>query len=237
MALAFDAVAHTTNTTNQTSGGTTTYSHTVGSGSNLLLIVAVSFWSNGSSSAGLSGLTYNGTSMTLVSGTAQTSSSGAFYTAIYALPAPVTGTNSIVATVAGQCDKLGLASISFTGADQTTGIDAAGGTIGTSGTVTQSLTTTAASEYLVDAVSHLSANTASSNSNTSIYNDGAVGAGTASQYGSAASAGSNSMSWTYPDPGDQWAYSVAAVKAASGGGGSTIPPGPLVITSIPPFMY
>lgn len=155
--------------------------------------------------------------MSLVSGS--TSSNADFYTEIWSLLAPTSGTANIVATVLGKTDKLGLTAISFTGGNTSTVIDVSGAATGTSGTVTASLTTTLNSEYLFDAVSHLSANTASSSTGTQIYNDGAIGAGMASQYKTAPASGSNSMSWTYPDPGDKWAYSVVAIKAAGGGGG------------------
>jgi hypothetical protein len=142
-------------------------------------------------------------------------SNGAFYTEQWYLAAPASGTNNIVVTVSGTTTKLGIAAISFTGVDQTTPIDVSGSTTGTSGTVTKSLTTTNANEYLLDAVTHLSANSPSSETGTVILNDVASGVSTGAQYASAATAGSNSMSWTYPDPGDAWAYSVLAPKVTN----------------------
>lgn len=216
MALNIDATSHGTNTTHQSLGGTTTVSHTC-TGSNLALIVSIAMWNNGGTAAGCSGVTYNGTAMTKVTGSGQNSSGGKFYTEQWYLIAPSTGANNIVATVGGACDKLGVAGVSFTGADQTNPIDVNTTASGTGSSVTASLTTTAASEYLVDAACRLSANTATSNSGTSVLNDGAVGAAMAVQYASAASSGSNSMSWTYPAGADEWAYSVLAVKAAAAG--------------------
>jgi hypothetical protein len=213
MAIAVDATSFTTNVANQTAGGTTTVSHVVGSGSNMLLIVSISTWNNGGTGAGCSSVTYGGTAMTLVrAGVAN----GAFYTEQWALVAPTSGTANIVATVAGKTDKLGMGNVSFSGADQTTGIDVSTNAIGTVGTVTASLTTTAAGEYLVDAASHLSANNPSSHTGTQIYSDAASGTSTVSQYGTATTAGTNSMSWSYPDPGDGWSYSVLAVKPSGG---------------------
>lgn len=214
MALAIGGtISSTTNTSNQSTGGTTSTSFPT-SGSNRLLIVNVAFWNNGGTAAGCSGITYAGVGMTLVPGSRQNSAGNKFLTEQWYLIAPATGSNSLVAMVGGQCDKLGLALLSFTDADQTNPIDVNGKTSGTSGTVTQSITTTVAGTIMTDSVSHLSANTASSNTGSLIYNDGAVGMGAASQYASMASAGSNSMSWTYPDPGDEWAYSVLAVRPA-----------------------
>lgn len=221
MALAVDNTGSTTNTTNQIAGGTTTLSFAVSSAT--VLYVTISTWNNGGTGTGCLTVLYGLQAMTLESGSA--SSNADFYTEVWSLLAPTTGTANIVATVVGKTDKLGLAAISFTGGNTATATDVVGVATGTSGTVTQSVTTTANSEYLVDVVSHLSANTASSGTGTIIYNDGAVGAGMATQYGAAATAGSNSLSYTYPDPGDKWAYSVIAVKAAASAaaaGGTTM---------------
>lgn len=207
-----DNTGSTTNVGSQTTGGTTTLSFAIGASANRLLIVSISYWNNGGTAAGCSGVTFNGTAMTLVSGSAINSVGGKFRTEQWYLIAPTNTTANIVATVGGQCDKLGLAATSFFGVNQTTPVDANTSASGTAASVTASITTNNGSEYMVDCVCHLSANTASSSTNTSIYNDGAVGAGVAAQYGLSAAAGSSSMSWTYPDPGDEWAYSVLAVK-------------------------
>lgn len=209
MALGVDSTGSTTNITNQIIGGTTTLSFTANSAT--CLVVAISTWNNGGTGTGCTTVLYGIQPMALISGS--TSSNTDFYTEIWSLLAPTTGTANIVATVSGKTDKLGLAAISFTGGNTTTAIDVQNTATGTSATVTANVTTTANSEYLVDAVSHLSANTATSGTGTIIYNDGAVGTGMATQYGTAATAGTNSLSWTYPDPGDKWAYSVVAVKA------------------------
>lgn len=211
MALAIDATSSGINTTNQTAGGTTTVSHTC-TGSNLVLIVSISTWNNGGTGMGCSGVTYNGTAMTMLGNSAV---SGQFYTEQWRLVAPSAGTHNIIATVSGKTDKLGLAGISFTGADQTTGVDVSTGTTGTVATVTASLTTTSASEYLVDVVNHLSANTPTSHSGTTIMSDATNGVDTSSQYAAAVSSGTNSMNYVYPDPGDAWAYSVLAVMAGT----------------------
>lgn len=222
MALGIDNTGATTNVTAQIVNGTTTLSFAASSAT--CLIVTISTWNNGGTATGCLTVLYGIQSMTLES--SSPSSNADFYTEIWSLLAPTTGTANIVATVAGKTDKLGLGAVSFTGGNTSTAVDVAGNATGTAAAVTQSVTTTANSEYLVDAASHLSANTASSSTGTQIYNDGAIGAGMATQYGLASTAGSNSLSWTYPDPGDKWAYSVIAVKAASGGGststGSTV---------------
>lgn len=213
MAIAVDATANGVNIINQIVGGTTTVSFTTGSGSNRALIASISTWNNGGTGTGCSAVLYGLQSMTLVTGSGI--SNGAFYTEQWQLVAPGTGTANIVATVVGKTDKLGLGAISFTGVDQTNPIDTNNAFSGTSGTVTGSLTLSDVNEYMVDAMSHLSANTSSSHTDTLIYENATAGTDTASQYGVKSSSGSQSMSWTMPDPGDTWAYSVLALKAAA----------------------
>jgi hypothetical protein len=219
MALSRDTSVSTTNTTNQTTGGTTTLSMTLG-GSADVLYVEISFWNNGGAAAGCSGVTWNSSAMTFVGGTNSVNgTTGHFRTEFWRIVAPTTGTHNIIATVGGQCDKLGIAATSLIGADQTTPTDTFATAFGTTGSVTTTISTTVSNTIMLDGVCHLSANTASANSGTSVYNDGAVGAGVAAQYGTAVSNGTNNMTWTYPDPGDEWAYMVLAVRPSTGGGG------------------
>jgi hypothetical protein len=221
MAIALDAVASTKSIVNQLAGGTTTYAHTVTSNTNGLIALAVGAWNNGGTGTGLSGATYAGTAMTKITASSSLTAGGTFYTEIWYLIAPSTGTNNIVATVSGKTDTLGLSSLSLTGVSQTTPVDTAGTFTGTTGIYTKSITTTAALDWMLDITSHLSANTANSNTGgTSIFNNATGGVGNASQYGIATSAGANSMTWTYPDVGDTGTYSIAAFLASGGGGGS-----------------
>lgn len=219
MAQALDTTTSDVNTAHQIVGGTTTWSHTC-TGSNLVLIASFAIWNNGGTAAGMSAVLYGLQSMTLVPSSG--SSNGNFYTEQWYLIAPTTGAHNIVATQVGSTDAIKTSGISVTGADQTTGYDSHGATTGTSGTVTQAITLTAANEFMVDIVCHLSANSPSANSDTLILNDTSVGVSGASQYVNKGSSGSQSMSYTYPDPGDAWAYSIVSILSA-GGGGATSP--------------
>lgn len=189
---------------------------TVGASDNFIL-VGISSWNNAGNATGFSSVTWNGTALTAVgNATGSTgASTGDFRTEHYKLISPTTGNQTLALTLIGQTDKIMVSFTPFIGADTSTGIDTSGSTFNTTGVLTKSITTGTNGSIMVDVTSHLSANTASSNTNTSLINDGAVGAGTASQYGTATTAGTNSMSWTYPDSGDQGAYSIAAVKPGS----------------------
>lgn len=208
MAISVDATSNTVNVINQTAGGTTTVSHTCTSAT--IIVVSISTWNNGGTGTGCSSITWNGSALTLLTNVA---TSAAFHTEQWYLLSPISATGNIVATVSGKTDKLGLSGISFKQSDTVTGIDITSSLSGTTALVSQSLNTIYPGEYLVDCVSHLSANNPSANSGTQIYSDATSGTSTSSQYISTPSNGANSISWTYPDPGDAWAYSVLAILA------------------------
>ncbi len=218
MAQALDATASTVNIAHQIALGTTTWSHTC-TGSNLVLIVSIAIWNNGGTAQGMSAVVYGIQSMTFVPNSG--ASNGNWYTEQWYLIAPATGANNIVATQIGATDAIKTSSISITGADQTTPIDTNGTNTGTAGTVSQSITLAATNEFMIDIVSHASANNASSNSDTAILNDATGSVHGGSQYAQKSGSGSQSMNWVYPDPGDAWAYSTLGILSAGGGGGTT----------------
>ncbi len=111
MALAFDAASAVEN---QSAGTTATLSHTT-SGSNRILIVACHQTSVGANS--VTGVTYNGVSMTKIGATVTIQASNAYMTLWY-LVAPATGANNIVVTK-GSGDNTSVAAVSYTGAKQT----------------------------------------------------------------------------------------------------------------------
>lgn len=139
MAIAFDAQS----ASSFSSGTTNTFSHTC-SGSDRILYVGVYDGLNN-----VTGVTYNGTSMTLVNSFAMTGSAAGQYIRLYQLVNPSTGTNNVVITcsVAGNTYGNG---ISYTGANQTGQPDANntnGASTGTS--LTTSVTTVADNCWIV----------------------------------------------------------------------------------------
>ena len=109
MAIAIDATADGF----QAAGTTLTYSHTC-TGSNRALLVGLYAW-NGSFT--ISGITYNGVSMTKLIGRGADGSSGTVET--WGLANPSTGANNIVITATASGQIFGC-SASYTGVDQTT---------------------------------------------------------------------------------------------------------------------
>lgn len=102
MAFSLDA----TSQVDGLAGTTVTWSHTIGAGSNRLLVVLIS----GRSSANVSGVTFDGVALTQVGSTRDDSSTD---TSIWYLTAPNTGAHNIVITKAsGQdCDAGGISYI------------------------------------------------------------------------------------------------------------------------------
>ncbi len=212
MAIALDATASVDST------GNATWNHTVAAGSNLCLVVAIMIWRNGGTAAVPTTVTYNGVAMTLVASSsvnAETSSLCCWYVLVN----PSTGTNAVAMTGVTST-KTKCASYSFSGVDQTTPIDQHTTNSGTSGSgITNSLTLSAANEYMLDVVVHASANTPSSSTGTTVLSSASSGYFGGSQYKLQTSSGSQALAWTFPDT-DPWGLSTIALLAA---GGSTAP--------------
>lgn len=211
--VTLDATASTTDTTHRSSGYGYTLSHTVGSGSNTALVVSLSMWLNGGTPTAATSVSLGSQSFTAVGN--GVSNTNGIYTEQWVLANPTTGAGTITVTSSSTLDKMGIASASFFNVNQTTVYDVATSATGTVVTVTASLTTTQPNEYLVDAVAHWSANLPSSSTGTQIYAVTGSDPCSAAQYKQVGAAGSNSMSWTFPDAGDDWAYSVLAIKPSS----------------------
>lgn len=111
MAIAFDAA-----TSDQQLGVSShTYSHTVAAGSNMILFVC-SANGEGASTDRMSGVTYNGTSMTAVN-SKQLNPNG--WTHIHYLAAPSTGANNVTITWISAVGASRGVAVSYSGASQT----------------------------------------------------------------------------------------------------------------------
>jgi hypothetical protein len=178
MAVVFDA---------QSSGSvnpatTLTVAHTC-TGSNRVLLVGLS--TNNTTDI-VTGVTYNGVSMTKLK--TQVGSSGNFYSYLFYLQNPASGTNNIVAT-ASSSSLMGAINASFTGADQVASPDSsASGTATGAGTTVSATTTVIAADSMlfghVRASSGLTAGTGTTSNGTlfggafiSGYSTSTVGSG------------------------------------------------------------
>ena len=111
MAIARDNKAYNHGTT---SSNTFTYSYTC-TGSNLGLFVVIS---NGTSVGTITGVTYNGVSMTQI-GFQDNSGGSGVNTYMFYLSAPATGANNVVVTASVATANIEVATISYTGVKQT----------------------------------------------------------------------------------------------------------------------
>lgn len=165
-----------------TTSSSSTFSHTVASGTDVLVVTSVARRSAGA--PGITGITYNGTAMTQ----AAYYNSGQITQAVYVLEAPDTGANNVVITFGntpdGQYNSAtdvdgNITSGSFLG---TTGTDTDAGDGGGAGSFTASATATVTGEagvvfatvqnfdsptYTVDTVTALYDNQAASTAKTS----------------------------------------------------------------------
>ena len=218
MAVVFDAA-----TTAQTAFNVTlTWSHTT-SGTDRALFVAVT------ANESISGVTYNGVSMTAVE-------TGETHIRLYALANPATGANNVVVTTSGGDGAIVAVAASYTGVDQTTAYDGVQASL-TGGTA-PSVTVTSATDNLVVGMSGVKDNSghavqtagAGQTSRGSITQDGAYVI-----LSDEAGAASVTHSYTRTD-GAFYSQNIVGVNviAAAGGGGAT-PHGPFGLPFHGPF--
>lgn len=201
MPVAFDAHASGT----AAPGTSITYDHTC-TGSDLGL-VAFGFSATGND---LTGITYNGTSMTLGDSVIW----GARYIWAYKLSNPSTGPNSVVASF-NDNQWYACATESFTGVDQTDLEDASGTQTGT-GSIMVSATTVTDNAWLASAASNNNVGPLNAGSGTTRRGT-ALSIAYGDSNGAKTPAGSHSMGWDKADPqtGDSSACMLAIKPAAA----------------------
>jgi hypothetical protein len=214
MAINFDAKsAGASKGWSQASPKTITVAHTC-TGSDRILWVAVQvFWD--STIGSITTATYNGTALTKYA----ENLNGQLYSALYYLIAPATGANNIVvtATVGGGAtiDDFFIQGSSYTGVDQTTGVDASatGGSYGT--TATASVTTVADNCEVVDSVIHYGSAAITKGANQTLLSSDTSNSAVGSSYLTTPKtpAGSTSMTWTWTGSAD-WSQCAASFKPA-----------------------
>lgn len=209
MAIAFDAAS--TANTGITPKATLTWSHTC-SGTNRLLIVSVSIGGTQT----VSGITYSGVALTLVSG--GTATNGSSHVEKWYLIGPATGANDVVVTFSTSANAVSGA-ISYSGASQTTPLGTAASATGgtTVATVDVSSATSEIVEDAMCAFDALGAPTATVGaSQTERWNAsaGPTGGDTRGCGSTETGAATTTMSWTLSAV-TPWAIVAVPVKAAS----------------------
>lgn len=140
MAIAFDA----NHSGSQVTATSLTWSHTCSTGSDRLLVVGV--YSIGDV---ISGVTYNGQSMTHINTIAMTGTAIGWYLRLYYILNQSSGTNNVVVSASSSAALSGSSS-SYTGVKQSSQPDASGGaSLANSKSLTMSVTTTANNCWLI----------------------------------------------------------------------------------------
>ena len=192
-----------------------TFSHTIGSGSNRLLVVLVATEDGTAADAVVSGVTYNGVAMTLVPSSRSThTGTGTNESAIFYLlnaSLPTAGAYNVQITTAGTTDIIGSA-ISLFGVRQQAA-EAVATNTSTVNTVSTNITTVTNGAWVLDVLSNGgSANQAFTTTTTGMVERTELASGAHSSATSTkptTTAGSTTMSWSHSQFGRE-AHSIAA---------------------------
>ena len=124
-----------------------TFSYTVGSGSNRLLIVSVGAVDGTTADRQVSGITYNGVALTR--GDGRDSTSEFENNEVWYLLGPASGANNVVVTMGGTCNGISAVAASYTGVQQSSQPDATQTAAITSTTTPSTSITTVADDSLI----------------------------------------------------------------------------------------
>jgi RHS repeat-associated protein len=198
-----------------TSGPTTkNWTHTT-SGSNRLLVLFADIWQDVGGTGTVTSATYNGTSLTKATSTR----AGGMASEIWYLANPASGSNTLSVTVTGATDSIKLTAASFTGAAQSSPLDASNIATGFGGNPSASVTTVTANDLVTATLSRFGTTDATTN-RTSLYSSTASSTLGAASYQIATTPTSYSDTYTGSADSD-WSMVMAAFKPATGGTGST----------------
>src|SRR5436190_3472693 len=198
-----------TTTDSGTAGATSlTWSHTVASGTDRLLVVSGA----ASSGTGVTSVTYGCQALTLLD-SATSGGGGAAKSQLWYLVAPAQGTANVVVNV-NQSASFGASATTFFGVDQTQPFGTTATAIGVGTTISGATVTSAAGELVVDSVVILNRSPlASGAGQTQLFGLGGAGGALASS--TEPGAASVTMSWTGSGSGSgtvEWALVAAPIK-------------------------
>ena len=213
-AVAFDAAA----STSATNAASVSWSHTVGSGANVL-VVGLATEDTSTTVLNVSAITYNGVALTAVSGGTGTAGSSTLDRAqLFYLLNPTSGAHTIAITFGGAVNNVAAGSISLSGvsgAPTTAATNTA-----TSGTaISASATVSTAGSWLVDVVCSgaSSATFTAGSAQTVRWSKAVSGNGGAGSTQAPSATGSVTTSYT-ASSSSQLALAVAVFAPTSGGG-------------------
>ncbi|MDW8267214.1 MAG: hypothetical protein RMJ52_17980, partial [Gemmataceae bacterium] len=206
--------------------------HTVGSGSDRLLLVGITVEDDGTAGITIGTVTYAGNNLTLVG----SASSGEVRTQIWRLISPPVGvgTVTISGTGAGTGDEIAVGAIHFFGVDQTTPLGTFTSATGTTSPATLTLASTAG--QLVFGVLGLddSRTATSAGGQTQRWNiasQGTAGDGIRGAAATQPGGGSVTLSWTLPTA-DNWALGAVRINPASSAATVTFTQNPTMASTL-----
>lgn len=210
--IGFDAASSATGNTNSLS-----WSHTVGVGSNRILIVGVSIMNSATQT--VTGVTYAGTALTPVG--FQNNGTNC-RVEIWRLVAPATGPNNIVVTLSASA-RFVAGAVSFSNVDQTNPIDAATfAPPGNSNAPSVIVTTVTDNSWVIDTLAAIQNITVTVGAGQSEHWNINIGGGpnringAGSTEGPKTPAGAVTMSWSL-SAAQPWSIGAVALKPATGG--------------------
>ncbi|MHC4738551.1 MAG: beta strand repeat-containing protein, partial [Planctomycetota bacterium] len=213
---------------NAVTGASTTlsWSHTVGTGSDRILIVGIAGEDGDESDLIISSVTYGSANMTFVSGSSATGGTGVFKmkTELYYLLNPDSGTDTVTVTYSAPVTSRCGGTISLSNVKQQTAEAVATSANESTNNISTNITTQTDGAWVVDVVGCGSSGsfTTTAAGMTERFDVTTIDSSGAGSTKPVASAGSTTMSWEHTGA-NRMALSVAAF-APTGGGGPT-PPG------------
>ena len=213
-AITFDSAA----TKAVTNAASASWSHTIGSGTNRVLIVGLATEDTSTTSLAVSSITYNGVAMTAVpSSTATAGSSTLDRTQLFYLINPAVGVHTVAVTFGGAVNGVSAGSVSLSGVAQSAPTAAAINSAASGTTLSASVAVATAGSWLVDVVTSGSGNATftAGSGQTSRWAVGQSSSGGAGSTKPISAAGTASSSWT-AGSSSQLALSVAVFAPAGG---------------------
>jgi pectate lyase len=220
-AIGFDAASRAaTTTTGRTS---LSWSHTVGSGADRLMVVGVAVEDGGTADANITSVTYNGVGLTAVPNSKRSGGgTGIIQTQLFYLlngGLGAAGAHTVVVNTQGPVDGISAGATTFTGVVQSAPQPAATN-VDTSGadSISTSITSTVANAWIVDVVgSGNSGSFTAASGQTERWDIAASGMTGATSTKALGGAGATTLGWSHSGA-NRLAHSLAQL-APSGGGG------------------
>lgn len=216
MAIAFDS----SSAGNATNVSSLTYTHTVVSNSNGVILVGVELVD--SNSRTITGITYNGVAMTEISAISPYTPAGGRYHGMWYLFAPATGANSVVVTLSGAVsNNIVSASLAYTGVLQSGLPDASvktfNASVSSGSSLTATLTSVASSCWLAGFGTNEQSTPTTAGTNTTKRSSSAYGNCFVVGFDSnaARTAGSNSIAFISGISTDNMTWQVISIAPAS----------------------